>query len=85
MHPTFVASNKVTLQTDTWLYGVHRTCTKMAAVSYGMSHVNNSTVSVTTLVDIQKSLCKVAFTHSESHKTRAQWVLVGENSGTVLI
>ena len=46
--PNHVAQYEVTLETDAWLYGVHRTCAKMAAVSYGIRPVMqqpNSTVS----------------------------------------
>ena len=46
-----------------WLYGVHRTCTKTAAVSCGTSHA--STVN-TTLVDIQKHAIKLV-THVGPH------------------
>ena len=35
----YVAWNEVTLQTDTWLYDVHRTCAKTVAVSNGINHV----------------------------------------------
>ena len=35
----YVTSNKVTLQTGAWLYGVHRTCAQMAAGSRGTSNV----------------------------------------------
>ena len=35
----YVAWYEVTLQTDAWLYDVHRTCAKMMAVSNGISHV----------------------------------------------
>ena len=38
-----------------WLYGVHRTCAKMAAVSCGTSHQR---CKYTTLVDIQKRAIK---------------------------
>ena len=55
MHPVNVASNKVTVYTGAWLYGVHRTCTKMAAVSRGTSHVKPASA-VTISVDIQNVL-----------------------------
>ena len=42
-------------QHGAWLYGVHRTCAEMAAVSCGTSHA--SSVS-TPLVAIQKTRCK---------------------------
>ena len=45
MHSRYVASKDVTLETGAWLYGVHWTCTKMAAVSHGMSHVTKSALS----------------------------------------
>ena len=39
MYPTYVASNKITLYTDAWLYGVQRSCAKTAlVVSRGISH-----------------------------------------------
>ena len=36
MHPTYVASNDVTLQTGAWLYGVRRTYAETAAVPRGI-------------------------------------------------
>ena len=38
-HPTYVASNKVTLEAGIWLYGEHRMCSKMAAVSHDTSQI----------------------------------------------
>ena len=38
MHSMYAALNKLTLSTGAWLYGVHRTCTKMAAAWCGTSH-----------------------------------------------
>ena len=32
MHATYVVLNKVTMQTGVWLYAVHKTCAKPAAV-----------------------------------------------------
>ena len=37
--PMYVASNKVTLEAGIWLYGVHRMCSKMAAVSHDASQI----------------------------------------------
>ena len=42
MHPMYLASNKVILQTGAWLYGVHRPCAEKAAVSRGTSHANQT-------------------------------------------
>ena len=54
MHPTYVALNEETLETGAWSYGVHRTCTEMAAVSRGTSHATTKQrCRYTTTVDIQ--------------------------------
>ena len=39
MHPTYVASNEVTLLTSACLYGVHRACAETVEVSRGTSYV----------------------------------------------
>ena len=54
MHLTYVALNKMTLYTDAWLYGVHRTSAEMAAVSHGTSHVTTTQHFNYTSVDIDK-------------------------------
>ena len=53
----YVALNEVTLQTGAWLYGVDRTCAKMAALSHGISHVTTKQhCKYTTFVAIQNRL-----------------------------
>ena len=39
MHPTYVASNEVTLLTSACLYGVYRACAETVNVSRGTSYV----------------------------------------------
>ena len=89
-----VASNKVTLKTGAWLYGEQRTCVETTAVSRGTSHVTTRercnhghiyrSMAVTTLVDIQNTLCKATVTHSESHTTTAQCVCSEAESSAVV-
>ena len=59
MHPTYVALNEELLETGAWLYGVHRTCTEMAAVSCGTSHAaTKERYQYTTSMDIKNMHCK---------------------------
>ena len=57
------------------MYGVHRTCAEMAALSRGISHeTTKQRCQYTTSSDIKKTHYKEkrkkdAFTHSESHAT----------------
>ena len=50
-----------------WLYGVHRTCAEMAAVSCGTSHA--SAVSTPLRWILKNALYKKLVTHVESHAT----------------
>ena len=75
MHPTYVALNEELLETGAWLYGVHRTCTEMAAVSRGTSHATTKQrCRYITTVDIQdkNTRYRKRQSYSESHVTRAQ-------------
>ena len=56
MHPRYMASNKVTLKTDAWMYGVHRTCAETAAVSRGTSK-GRTKYRCKHFLDIQKLRC----------------------------
>ena len=59
MHLMYVALNEMTQQTSAWLYGVHRMCIKITAISSGTSHVTTKQCyKYTTLVDNQHILCK---------------------------
>ena len=76
------------------MYGEHRTCVETTAVSRGTSHVTTRercnhghiyrSMAVTTLVDIQNTLCKATVTHSESHTTTAQCVCSEAESSAVV-
>ena len=59
--------NEVTLYSGVWLNGVHRTCTKTAAVSHGTSHAATKECYPWQL----KNMCykKATVTNSESHAT----------------
>ena len=61
-----------------WLYGVHRTCAKMAAVSCGTSHASDLS---TPLVDInlKKRTIKLV-THVEPHSSTVSLLKRAENS-----
>ena len=60
-----------------WLYGVHRTCTEMAAVSCGTSHASHC--KYTTSVDSQKRAIKLV-THVAPHASAASLLKRAENS-----
>ena len=73
MHPTNVASSKVTLNWCTVVW-----CTQNVR-SNGSSFTRYQPCqqpnrAVNTSVDIQNALCKATVTHAESHTTRVQWV-----------
>ena len=59
-----------------WLYGVHRTCTEMAAVSCGTSHA--SAVSTPLRWIFKKRAIKKLFTHVESHASAVNLLNSGE-------
>ena len=59
------------------MYGVHRTCAAMAAVSHG----------ITTLADIQSTVCKATFRVAYNKSTDAEnstVVAVGKHLGLIL-
>ena len=61
----------IILQSDAWLYGVHRTCVEVAVVSRGTSHVTTKQrCKYTTSVDIQNALCKATVIQSGEQQER---------------
>ena len=68
MHPTHVASNKVTLKNGPRMYGVHRACAETGS----SFHAGTSLVTTkerckyTIWVDIQGALCVKLLSHSQS-------------------
>ena len=66
----YMASNEVTVNCA-WLYGVHRRCTKMAAVSCGTSHVTTSAW----LYGVYRTCAKmIAVSCGTSHATTSAWL-----------
>ena len=64
-----------------WLYGVHRTCAEMAAVSYSfMWHQPCQRCKYTTSVDIQKTRYKKLVTHVEPQVSAVSLLKRAENS-----
>ena len=59
-----------------WLYGVHRTCAKTAAVSCGTSHA--SAVSTPLRWRLKKTCYKKLFTHVKSHANAVSLLESGE-------
>ena len=67
-----------------WLYGVHRTCAEMAAVSWGTSHA--SAVKYTTsVIFFFLSKKKKLVTHVEPHASTVSLLKRAENSATSAI
>ena len=68
-----------------WLYGVHRTCAKMAAVSCGTSHAGAECKYITS-VDIlkkKKKRYKKLVTHVEPHASAVSLLKRAENSAII--
>ena len=74
IHLTYVVLHEVA-----WLYGVHRTCTKMAAVSCGTSHANTVSTPLQWLLKKKKNAIKLV-THFEPHVSAVSLLKGAENS-----